>query len=258
MKKSTLNHGCTFRQFGISLVSAAMVASVLAGCTPARLMRADQYGICTIGVAEKFESVTVDPGVTAGAPLGPAETVAALAAELGLRVAIYAFPPAALAILPALALGTARAKNIADAAASTQAVIADVDTRSLAKALSATAAAIAPNAACRAPAVNAGSERQPDAVVEIEKLGIAVSGLPVTATVYASVRWRMVETSTKRELATGTIACKFPSSIDPKDWLAPSARTRAELEDMLAKTGEAIAERLFETTSRLKSGPCGP
>jgi len=242
--------GCAFRRIALGIVAGALIA--LSGCTPPLLVRSDQYGFCTIGVTENFDGAKPLFGQPIGAPLGPVETIAAIAADAGLQAA-FVFPPALLAVLPALALVIVEHQDVRDGAPPVEAFVADADVHYLAKAVSATVAAKHPDAACRAGAAVASQDGKPDAVVEIDAVEIGLRNSMGTATLFTVVHWRMVGGANKRKLAAATTTCKFESAVESDGWLAPSARTRAEIERVLATTGENIAEQLFTFKAR---SPC--
>jgi len=239
--------GRTAGRIALAFVTGALVA--LSGCTPPLLVRSDQYSYCTIGVSENFGAARPLFRLPIGAPLGPVETIAMIAADVGLRAA-FVFPPAALAALPALALALAEHQGVRDSAPPAEGFVADADVHYLARAVSATVAATHPDAACRAGAAVASQDGKPDAVVEIDAVDIRLRSSMGTSTLSTVVHWRMVGGADRRQLAAATTTCRFASAVEPDGWLAPSARTRAEIERVLATTGENIAEQLFTYKAR--------
>jgi hypothetical protein len=237
---------------------AAVTPVLVTGCALPMLMMADRNRICSVGVTEKFEAVSFHPNPLAdpvGGPLGGAG-LGALAGLRGGLLAIFTVPLGAA--IGAIGGGACGAGALAhpDADAKFQAILAEADHHSLARALSAGVTAAAARASCTTAPANAASVRPPDAVVEIDAIEAGM-GCPIgKQQLWTSVRWRVVESADGRELAAATTRCTASSAVDFAEWFADTGRARVEIELLLTRTGQRVADQMF--APRVQIGCAAP
>ncbi len=132
-----------------------------------------------------------------------------------------------------------------DADARFQAILATVDTHSLARALSAGLSANTPPDSCGSRNTVPALVDRPDATVELEVLEVGMACPVGRQQVWASVRWRVLDGADGRELAAATTRCGMSSRLDFGDWFTDAGRARAEIELVLTKTGQRVAAQMF-------------
>jgi len=233
----------TLARFAVAAVMPVLVTS----CALPTLMMADRNRICSVGVIEKFESIAFRANPLAdplGGPLGGAG-LGALAGLQGGIGAIFTVPlGAAIGAIGGAGCG-AGALAHPDADARFQAILAEADHHSFARALSAGVAAGVARASCNTGPTNAVAVRPPDAIVEIDAIEAGM-GCPIgKQQLWTSVRWRVVESADGRELAAATTRCTASSNVDFAEWLADTGQARVEIELLLTRTGQRVAEQMF-------------
>jgi hypothetical protein len=227
------------------VAATAVALSLVSGCALPMLQRGDRYRICTVGVVEKFDSAAFRPNPLADPAVGPLRGAAggALYGLQGGAAAAIVFVPifAAVGAVAGAACG-AGATAYPDADAKFQAILAEADVHAFARALSAAASANAPGEACGTRTDAGGA---PDAVVEVETLTIGM-GCPVgRQRLWTLAQWRVLAGADGRELANARTYCDYPSPLDFGDWFTDTGRARAEIEHVLAITGQRIGEQMF-------------
>jgi hypothetical protein len=228
--------------------ATAVASALLAGCALPMLQRSDRYGICTVGVVEKFDSAAFRPNPLAdpvGGPLRGAAGGALYGLQGGAAAAIVFVPIfATVGAISGAACG-AGASAHPDADARFQAILAEADGHVFARALSAAAAANAPSDACRTRTVQTGAVGTPDAVVEVETLAIGMGCPYGRQRLWTLTQWRVLGGADGRELANTRTYCDYPSPLEFGDWFTDTGRARAEIEHVLATTGQRIGEQMF-------------
>jgi hypothetical protein len=225
------------RRTGTSLLALAM----LAGCAAPSLSPDDRAKMCRIAVETKFDRPTFKPNVLSNAAGGAVGAAGgALGGLQGGMLAIFTVP-----LFAAIGAGAGTACAIA----AIQHPSADADferwlnaagsgalTRTLQTELD------RPRAECRSPAP---PDARPDAVIEIQKIEAGMSCLLGKQRYWIAVDWRAVSTRTGNVLTWASTRCAQASDRSVDAWFADPEFAKAEIERVLAGTGQRIAMEFF-------------
>lgn len=227
------------------------LASALSSCTMPYVRLDERKEACHIAVVEKFDhavfranSLSGSGGTFAGAGKGMAE---------GLATGRDAIILAPLGAIIGAGYGTAcaaAASRFPNANADFERLLRETDSSSLRRALE--ARLTSPRPECDA----ASSTGEPDAVIEIEKVEVAMSCLLGHQEFDVMSEWRTVSTKTAHVLNRSKTGVHYESARGVEDWFAHPAEARSEIELSMAQLGDRMAGQ-FVGTSAPPSSP-GP
>ena len=233
------------------LVTLAGVACALSSCTTSPYVRLDERSeACHIAVVENFGHPRLQPnemsgsaGTFAGAGKGMAE---------GLAMGRDAIILAPLGAIIGAGYGTAcaaAASHHPTANADFEQLLRDADSTSLRHAIEARLAS--PRPECDAHA----SGPEPDARLEIEKVEFGMACLMGKQEFQVTSEWRTVTARTGHVLNESRTMIVHQSARSVDDWFAHPAQARAEIEQSLARLGEAMAAQFVSSTPPTPPAP---
>lgn len=228
---------------------ALVCCIAICGCTPAVLAPDDLRQICQVAVNDKSDSsifranpllgsagglVGAGQGALAGAIVLPGSLATVILAPLG-------------AVFGAVEGGVCAAASAShpNAEADFETIVKTADAGSLMRALEADLKA--PRAGCARIQAADSTAAAPDAIVEIEKVGVMMGCGSEKQDFYVGVNWRVMTPDTRRMLASTLTLCTQTSFKDADDWFADPVQARLEIERALTKTGQRMAAELLSS-----------
>jgi len=229
----------------VPFATAAVMSGVLAGCAYPLLAPDDRKNFCDVVVEEQFGSPEFHPNVyssASGALAGVGEGARA-GAGAGPYAAILAVPIGALIGAAAGTACAAAGLSHPDADADFERFLLAADASVLKRALEADLKA--PRAECRPARTDVSGIAMPDAVVAIEKVEFQMGCLLGRQEYWITVHWHTTNARTQHVLNSSTTKCTLTSFKNVDDWFAHPDRATAEIEGVLARTGQRMAALLI-------------
>jgi hypothetical protein len=223
-------------------IAGAMLLApvVMCGCAHAPTAPADPGRLCRVAVEDR----SGPPAFNADAASGPAEVVGAAASVAVLAIMLPPFAP----FLIGTALGAglscgASAVAYPNAEAALQAIAPNADRGTLTRALA--AELDVPWAGCERASADTPGAAAADAVVQVESVGYhVVCPLSDAYTYLIHVKWRVTAAPDHRVLGERTTRCVQHSWKSVDAWPADPDYARAEIDRVLARTGQRMAAEL--------------
>jgi hypothetical protein len=104
-------------------------------------------------------------------------------------------------------------------------------------------AANSPRPECSSRKIVAGPGMA-DTIIEMDEVTVGMGCLVGKQALGSVVRWRVLDATDRRVLGESETRCTLTSSNDFEEWYADPAQARAEIEQLLARTGQEMAAQL--------------
>ncbi len=230
---------------GAKLAVALLPVCVLSACATALLAPDDRKQVCEVRVDETFGSPVFHPNpasIPTGAAVGAAEG-ALQGLWAGGYGAIVGIPlGAAIGGLYGAACSAASVSH-PDAEANFQRILQAAEAGSLKRSME--AELNVPRAGCVKPALDPPATVEPDTIVEVRKVDVTMGCLFGKQEYWITVDWKVTTAAGNRVLAETTTRCSQKSSRGVDEWFAAPDQARVEVERVLGKVGQRMAEELL-------------
>jgi hypothetical protein len=230
---------------GAKLAVALLPVCILSACATALLAPDDCKQVCEVRVDETFGAPVFHPNpasLPTGAAVGAAEG-ALRGLWTGGYGAIIGIPVgAAIGGLYGAACSAASASH-PDAEANFQRILQAAEAGSLKRAME--AEFNVPRAGCVKPASDPPATVEPDTIVEVRKVDVTMGCLFGKQEYWITVDWKVTTATGSRVLAETTTRCSQKSSRGVDEWFAGPEEARVEVERVLGKVGQRMAEELL-------------
>jgi hypothetical protein len=242
-RTSTSTLGERAMNVGAKLAVAFLPVCILSACATALLALDERKQVCEVRVDETFGAPVYHPN-----PLSSLVGVAVGAGGGALRGVGTGYPfvgiplGAAIGGLYGAACSAASASH-PDAEANFQKILQAAEAGSLKRAME--AELNVPRAGCVRPASDPPATVEPDTIVEVRKVDVTMGCLFGKQEYWITVDWKVTTAAGSRVLAETTTRCSQKSSRGVDEWFAAPDQARLEVERVLGKVGQRMAEELL-------------